>query len=173
MNIGDEVKFSARGKTHVGVITDFKYKEHRKANRMAASFGAGSMGVPDTKMAVIKVDGIDNGYYTAPISMLKATGRNRTNDLGGARELINSIANKRARAQTDRMDRGRSKADEQGLYDLKAGDKVEVKYSSGWLECKFIKLSASGRALVENPHGREQWIATHLVRKPGTGSSED
>lgn len=166
MNVGDEVKFSARGKTHVGVVTDFKYKEHRKANRMAASFGVGSMGVPDTKMAVVKVDGMDTGYYTAPISMLKPTGRNRSDDLSGARAVINSVAGNRARAQADRMDQGRSKADEQGLYDLKAGDPVEVKYSSGWLPCKFVKLSASGRALVKNPIGREQWIATHLVRKP-------
>jgi hypothetical protein len=162
VKIGDEVKFFARGKNHTGVITDLGLRTHRKANRLGAQFG---VRVPDTETATVKVDGMDNAFFKAPLSMLKPTGRSRSGELSQAREVINSITRNRAAAQTARAERGRDTADAQGLYDVKTGDHVEVKFTSGWQRCKFIKLSDSGRVRVENPYGREQWIPAHLVRK--------
>jgi len=163
MTIGDEVKFlDRRNREITGVIVDLKSRVHRKANRLAAQLGVNYHHTSD--YAVVAPDGM-NVVYNVPLTMLKPTGKNRQNDLSRARSEVNAIMQQRSDVQHQRASVGRETADQQGLYDLKRGDKVKVKFRNGQVECTFIKLSASGRALIQTPYGREMWTPAKFVTK--------
>jgi hypothetical protein len=138
--VGNTVEFSARGKTIRGTVTDIKASRPGSRHALVRAYGLPTPSV--TKYVVMPNDG--GGVWTVPESMLKKIGQDKNvgQTVAKSRELITQIS----QSHIERSIQGRNAADAAGVYDLKRGEKIEIKTRGGsWMPAIFSHVSQNGR----------------------------
>lgn len=170
IDIGDKVEFDGRRGRVRGTVTDVKHSRPGSRNQLARAYG---LSTPTVRKLVVLPDDGSSGVWTVPETMCRKIGKGDVKAISKSREILNQIANKRA----ERAYQGRETADTAGLYDLKKGDPIEVKFREGWFPKKFSHMSANGRVGFfdgsrPDPLGifpdekRVRFVAAQFVRKP-------
>lgn len=100
----------------------------------------------------------DSGLWTVPFNMLRLVKRGGQEDESAAKHRVAAFMSQRANVADDNVEKARS-------LGLNPGDKVMVRFKEGSRPRVYVKMSASGRLLVKNDYGREQWVWPGSVTK--------
>lgn len=166
---GDRVKFKARGQEISGVVTNVRYKENRALSRLVRQ-----RGMPDIESGrmVATVQPDEGGaVWTVPATSIRVTGTASAAQLVSARGAVMDIKNKIADRLHQRAAARQDAADKGGMYDLKPGDKVSVKFTNGPREGTFRRLSNGGQVSVRFQSGysisgfEDRWFPAQFVSK--------
>jgi hypothetical protein len=156
INIGDKVKFNARGREHRGTVTDVKFSRpgSRSRNMLVQLYG---METPTHRKLVVMPEG-GGGVWTVPETMCTKVGVDTDvrSSINKAHEITSHIKHQRAERNAQGMD----KAHDAGLLGLVKGDAIEVQLRNrGWTPAKFSHVTNSGRVGFTLPHrtGQLNW----------------
>ena len=140
INIGDKVEFDGRKGRVRGTVTDIKYSKPGSRHQLVRAYG---LPTPSQKKFVVLPDGEPGqGVWTVPERMCRKVGAGDKGAKAKASQLINQINQQRF----DRASKGREAADTAGLYGLKKGDAIEVKFRDvGWSPRKFSHITHNGQ----------------------------
>lgn len=160
---GDRVSFRGkRGKTVTGTINRVRTRERRGRAKALALAVTGDAHSLDTTVAEIAPDG-GGGVWTVGLGNLTYLGEG---DRNAAAAAVNTVKAKRRNNLEKRATARYEEADEAGLYALKIGDPIEVKYTDiGWTSATFRGWVGSGNVRYER-YGRIRTAAPKFVRIP-------
>ena len=137
ISVGDRVQFTGRRGPVEGTVTDEKYSRPGSRNQLVKAYG---IHTPQVRMLSVMPDG-ESGLWSVPERMCTKIGKGDATAKVRASDLLTKIHLQRS----DRESQGRETADSAGLYNLKKGDDIEVKYRDvGWQRRKFSHLTKSG-----------------------------
>lgn len=160
---GDRVTFNARGKKIVGTITRVRTKTRKGRVRELALLVTGDPHSLDREVAEIAPDG-GGAVWTVALSSLTLLGKG---DLAAARAAVNEVKNARRANENRRATANFETADAGGLYDLKLGAAIEVKFRDiGWAAATFRGFVAGSGNVRYERGGRVRTSAPEFVRKP-------
>lgn len=174
--IGNKVSFKSTktGQTVFGTIASIRVKQKRCPKALKGSMYA-SMYVYDPTMVAQVVPSELNGknmFWTVPVRVLTLEADIGA-DVAKVQAVVTTIKTIREQRQAMIVDNNARVAFENGVYDLKQGDDIQVKlrhrYSGVfWKDCKFAKYSGQRRiGFTTKENGSHvQFSPAKWVRKP-------
>jgi hypothetical protein len=170
VKVGDKVSFHAgrRGRL-TGVVASVRtpaYKMTAKRRRLDAWAELHGVSLPAILPSAVAEVSVDGAVWKVGCGLLTVVGK------GDARKAQVAVYEQKAKVADmkaeQRMAAGMI-AEEKGLYDLKRGDKVMVKYRDCFSLCEetFVKFSPSGQVGIANTRNKAgvRYIPANIVTK--------
>jgi len=139
IKVGARVRFNGRRGQVTGVVVRLKTIER---GRKFAKFGLPSI---QHQVAEVMPEGESKGLWSVPFRMLTVLGNVASATVHAAQVEAMDLKEKRRSSEFARKQARQNIASENGLFDLKVGDAIEVEFKDvGWTTRYFVKHTASG-----------------------------
>lgn len=158
---GDTVTFSARGRTHEGIVVRVRMKKRKKLARLEANMGIHT-GMACTEVAEVTVDRM---LWTVPTTSCKVKSKASDKEVSvavqQAQAVKDSIRNRNYQRNNQRFEAAKAN----NLLDLERGDAIQVEYRDiGWADATFVKYNTTG-GIVYSRNGMQRRTPPQFVRR--------